>query len=214
MKTKRNITLLIFIAILGLNVVSCSEEQQAEKRPNIVLILIDDMGWKDFGEAGSTYYETPNIDQLSRNGIRFTKAYSAAPVCSPSRGALLTGKYPARTKLTTVWNQNDSPIDEKAKLHTTAKQGEKNWRKKFNYRYEEAKHYHGLPLSETTFADVLSANGYLTGYLGKWHCGWHENFWPDKRGFQYAEGYRTKPVRTPHFGTEAIGYKTINGQLN
>lgn len=179
--------------------------KQKEIPPNIVLILIDDMGWKDIGVAGSTYYETPNIDQLSREGIRFTKAYSAAPVCSPSRGAILTGKYPARTKLTTVWSQNDFPIDKELKLHSTAKPGEKNWRKKHNYRYEEALHYHGLPLSETTFANVLSDNGYLTGYLGKWHCGWDENFWPDKRGFQYAEGYRIKPVRTPHFGTEAIG---------
>lgn len=205
MKTKFKCILWIIGFGIGLNLISCSKKQQIEKRPNIVLILIDDMGWKDFGEAGSTYYETPNIDQLSREGIRFTKAYSAAPVCSPSRGALLTGRYPARTKLTTVWNQNESPIDKEAKLHTTAKQGEKNGRQKFNYRYEEAMHYHGLPLSETTFADILTENGYHTGYIGKWHCGWDENFWPDKRGFQYAEGYRTKPVRTPHFGTEAIG---------
>jgi arylsulfatase A len=202
----KNQTLKLFVVLVIITTcfaISCSEKKQI--RPNIVFILIDDMGWKDFGEAGSTYYETPNIDQLSRQGIRFTKGYSAAPVCSPSRGAILTGRYPARTKFTTVWNQNDSPIDKDAKLHTTAKQGEKNWRKKFNYQYEEGLHYHNLPLSETTFADILSANGYLTGYLGKWHCGWDEKFWPNKRGFQYAEGYRIKPVRTPHFGTEAIG---------
>ncbi len=170
-----------------------------------MLILIDDMGWKDFGEAGSVYYETPNIDRLATEGIRFTKGYSSAPVCSPSRGALLTGKYPARTKFTTVWNQADAPIDKEAVLHTVAKQGEKNGRKNFNYRFDEGLHYHCLPLSQTTFADVLSENGYMTGYIGKWHCGWDEKFWPDKRGFQYAEGYRTKSVRTPHFGRTAIG---------
>jgi arylsulfatase A len=194
--------LLIILSSFLLNACSSSEP---EKRPNIVLIMIDDMGWKDFGEAGSTYYETPNIDKLSREGIRFVKGYSSAPVCSPSRGALLTGRYPARTKFTTVWNQNETEIDKTAKLHTVAKQGEKNGRSKYNTRFEDGLHYHSLPLSETTFADVLSENGYMTGYIGKWHCGWDENFWPDKRGFQYAEGYRIKPVRTPHFGTEAIG---------
>jgi len=180
--------------------------QESARRPNVVLILIDDMGWKDFGVAGSTYYDTPHIDRLSREGLRFTKGYSAAPVCSPSRGALLTGRYPARTKLTTVWSQSDFPVDKSAKLHTVAKQGEKKWRRKFNHRFEDALHYHCLPLSETTFADVLSQHGYVTGYIGKWHCGWHRDFWPDKRGFHYAAGYRTESVRTPHFGRDGIGY--------
>jgi len=197
--------ILIALFILSSLTFSGCKKQSETNPPNVILILIDDMGWKDFGEAGSTYYETPNIDQLSRDGIRFTKGYSSAPVCSPSRGALLTGRYPARTKLTTVWNQGDFPIDREAKLHSTAKQGEKNWRQKFNYRFEEGRHYHTLPLSETTFADVLSESGYHTGYLGKWHCGWDEKFWPDKRGFEYAEGYRINNIRTPHFGESAIG---------
>lgn len=200
----RQFQIIFLIALIALLSYSCSE-RIPEKRPNIVLIMIDDMGWKDFGAAGSIYYETPNIDRMASEGIRFTKGYSAAPVCSPSRGALLTGKYPGRTKFTTVWNQADGPIDSKAVLHTVAKQGEKSGRKNFNYRFDEGLHYHCLPLSETTFADVLSENGYMTGYIGKWHCGWDEKFWPDKRGFQYAEGYRTKSVRTPHFGRTAIG---------
>ena len=192
-------------------IVGCSENAK-KTPPNIVIILIDDMGWKDFGEAGSTYYETPNIDRMSREGMRFTKGYSAAPVCSPSRGALLTGRYPARTKFTTVWNQNDAPIDKNHVLHQVSKQGEKNGRVKFNNKFEDGMHYHCLPLSETTFADLLTENGYMTGYIGKWHCGWDEKFWPDKRGFQYAEGYRTTPVRTPHFGRTAIG--NVAGMVN
>ena len=200
----RKILISTFVLVIGLIASMCGRGVE-EARPNIIIIMIDDMGWKDFGEAGSTYYETPNIDKLSREGIRFTKGYSSAPVCSPSRGALLTGKYPGRTKFTTVWNQSDAPIDKESVLHTVSKQGEKNGRLNFNYRFEEGLHYHSLPLSETTFADVLSENGYMTGYIGKWHCGWDEKFWPDKRGFQYAEGYRTIPVRTPHFGRAAIG---------
>lgn len=197
-------SIYIFI-LLSTFLLTCCSFSESEKRPNIVLILIDDMGWKDFGEAGSTYYETPNINRMSRKGIRFTKGYSAAPVCSPSRGALLTGKHPARTKFTTVWDQLNTHIDKKSILHSVAKQGEKNGRAKFNNRFEDGLHYHSLPLSETTFADVLSENGYITGLIGKWHCGWDENFWPDKRGFNYAEGFRTAPLRTPHFGRDANG---------
>ncbi len=197
--------LKILGVLLTLVLINSCSESNTKDQPNIILIMIDDMGWKDFGEAGSSYYQTPHIDKLAREGIRFTKGYSSAPVCSPSRGALLTGKYPGRTKFTTVWNQSDGPIDKEAVLHTVSKQGEKKGRSKFNYRNEEALHYHSLPLSETTFADILSENGYTTGYIGKWHCGWDEKFWPDKRGFQYAEGYRTIPVRTPHFGRTAIG---------
>jgi arylsulfatase A-like enzyme len=70
------------------------------RRPNIVLFLIDDLGWRDIGANGSTYYQTPNIDRLAREGVRFTDAYAACAVCSPTRAAVLTGKYPARLLLT------------------------------------------------------------------------------------------------------------------
>ena len=71
---------------------SCTREQ----KPNIVLIVVDDLGWKDLGCYGSSFYETPNVDSLAASGMRFTAAYSACPVCSPTRAALLTGKSPAK----------------------------------------------------------------------------------------------------------------------
>ena len=80
-------------------------------RPNILFILIDDMGWKDIGCSGSTYYETPHIDSLASQGMRFLNAYSAVPVCTPSRGAIFSGKCPARTQLTTVFNGLAGPDD-------------------------------------------------------------------------------------------------------
>ena len=70
------------------------------KKPNIIFILIDDMGWKDLGCYGSTFYETPNIDKLAKEGIRFTDAYAACPVCSPTRASILSGKYPANVGVT------------------------------------------------------------------------------------------------------------------
>ncbi|UCC22077.1 MAG: sulfatase-like hydrolase/transferase, partial [Planctomycetota bacterium] len=74
--------------------------QPQKKKPNFVFILIDDMGWTDAGCYGSTFYETPNIDKLAAEGMRFTNAYAACPVCSPTRASILTGKYPARINLT------------------------------------------------------------------------------------------------------------------
>src|SRR4051812_47455389 len=80
-------------------------------RPNIVFILADDLGWKDVGYAGSTFYRTPNIDRLAREGKQFSQAYSAACVCTPSRGAIYSGKNPARTALTTVFDGPGGPDD-------------------------------------------------------------------------------------------------------
>jgi arylsulfatase A len=191
-----------FIALQSASIDAVAVDASA-KRPNIVLILIDDMGWKDFGEAGSTYYETPNIDQLSREGVRFMKGYSAAPVCSPSRGALLSGQFPARTKFTTVFGKDN--VDTTDTLHKVAKAKERANRKRYNNKLEDALHYQTLPITKTTFGDVLKRNDYNTGYLGKWHSGYSEKYWPSSRGFDYAEGFRMVPGTTPHFGEQAIG---------
>lgn len=150
-------------------------------KPNIIFILADDLGWKDVGYAGSSYYRTPNIDRLAREGMRFTQASSAACVCSPSRGAIFSGKNPARTALTTVWSGGEGPDD---RLFDLSKdQGGSN-------QYLEARHRHALPKGETTFAQVLAEAGYVTGFWGKWHLGEFAGYQPCDRGFQLAQGYR------------------------
>jgi len=163
-----------------------------QQKPNIVLILIDDMGWKDVGYAGSTFYDTPNIDRLASEGMQFTNAYSAAPVCTPSRGAIFSGKCPGRTKLTTVFNGPAGPDD---RLHDQSKyQGE-------NDQYFEARHRHALPKSETILAQALVEGGYATGFFGKWHIGECPGYYPDDRGFQVAKGYRrVHGMKYGHFG--------------
>lgn len=169
------------------------------QRPNIILILIDDLGWKDLGCTGSHYYQTPHIDQMAEQGTLFTQAYAAAPVCTPSRGAIYSGQYPARNKMTAVCRPvvvPDDSLQEASKLT------------KGNIQNHEALHRHALPFDVPTAGQLMSEGGYRTGFIGKWHCGWHETQWPDRRGWQHAEGFRTIPAATPgHFGRDFIPFK-------
>jgi arylsulfatase A len=168
-------------------------------RPNIVLILIDDLGWKDLGCTGSRYYQTPHIDRLASEGMLFTQAYAAAPICSPSRGALYSGQYPARSKFTAVIRPYVEPDSH---LHEVSKPV------RGNLQHDEALHRHCLPPDVPTIAELLKPAGYRTGLVGKWHCGWNEAHWPDKRGWDVAEGFRTLPAATKgHFGRDFIPYK-------
>lgn len=159
---------------------SASREHGPRRPPNFVLILIDDMGWKDLGVTGSLYHQTPNIDKIARAGMIFERAYSASPLCSPSRGALLSGKAPARTALTNVIRGFDDPY---GGLHEITKPME--W-PNGNTQYLEAYARHVLPLEEVTIAEALAEGGYVTGYYGKWHIGQNANFHPDKQGFRHA----------------------------
>jgi arylsulfatase A len=144
--------------------------------PNIVLILTDDMGLYDTGVYGSPVYETPSIDRLAAQGMRFTSAYSAANVCSPTRAGLLTGKHPARLHITTWIPGHQFPW---AKLREPAQQ-------------------QFLPLGETTIAEALRPAGYRTASFGKWHLGGAEYF-PEHQGFD--EVYQ-KDGREPHHITD------------
>ncbi|MDP6929383.1 MAG: sulfatase [Planctomycetota bacterium] len=129
--------------------------------PNIVFFLVDDLGWRDVACYGSNFYETPHIDQLSREGVRFTQAYAACHVCSPTRASILTGKYPARLHLTDwLSGRRDFPFQ----------------------KLENAEHRQHLPFEESTLAEALAAQGYATAIFGKWHLG-EEPSGPSQHGF-------------------------------
>jgi arylsulfatase A len=135
--------------------------REPDDRPNVVLILADDLGWADLGCQGGDFYRTPRIDQLAADGRRFTQAYAASPVCSPTRAALMTGRHPARLRLTD-WlpGRPDRPDQRLLRPILSA----------------------GLPLAETTLAERLRAAGYATAHVGKWHLG-GQGFEPTRQGF-------------------------------
>ena len=141
-----------------------SPTSKVNKKPNFVLILIDDLGWKDLGCYGSTFYETPNIDRLAQEGMLFTNAYSACPVCSPTRASLMTGKDTARLRFTG---------------HITAIGRHRHPRKSRIIPPDDRMY---LPLEEATIAEALKPAGYASASIGKWHLG-TEKYWPQEQGF-------------------------------
>jgi arylsulfatase A-like enzyme len=148
-----------------------------ERGPNVVLFLVDDMGWMDCGVYGSEYYETPNIDRLATRGMLFTDAYSASPLCSPSRASILTGKYPARLGLTTA-RGHEAPRPAGAPRY---RDGVKSSRP---ILVPQSLHY--LDPAELTLAEVLNDAGYATGHFGKWHLGLNPEHWPEQQGYDVA----------------------------
>jgi arylsulfatase A-like enzyme len=142
------------------------------KQPNIVFFLADDLGQRDLGCYGSTFYETPNLDRLAREGALFTSAYAACPVCSPTRASILTGLWPQRTGITDYIAAGDA-------------NGPRNWKR--NTVLLPAPNRDRLALEMPTLAKALKAAGYATFFAGKWHLG-PEGHWPEDQGFDINMG--------------------------
>ena len=141
----------------------------AEEKPHIVCIMTDDMGWMDLHCQGNAVLRTPKLDNLAQQGVRFTRAYAASPVCSPTRAAMMTGLAPAR-------------------LHITqhGADGRQFW--PADRRVQPPPTQHELPLDTTTIAERLQAAGYATGFFGKWHLGDDKQHWPTQHGFDVNLG--------------------------
>lgn len=172
------------LAVAAWAVPAAGATRDAARPPNIVLILADDLGWSDVGCQGADLIETPRIDALAREGLRFTQAY-AMPVCSPTRSMLMTGKHAARLGIT-VWI-------------------EKTIRPPAGQRLLEGKSNHDLPLSEITLAARLRERGYLTALLGKWHLG-------DGRHFPEAHGFDVN-IGGTHWGAPATYWWPYRGAI-
>jgi len=148
-------------------------DSSGPRRPNFVFLLVDDLGWTDLGCYGSKFYETPNVDRLAATGIRFTNAYAACPVCSPTRASIMTGKYPARLRTTDYFG---APQPDTVQKHWTR-----------NKPLLPARYRDRVPLEEVTVAEALRQHGYATLFAGKWHLG-PEGFWPEDQGFDVNKG--------------------------
>ena len=146
---------LVLLVTLGAQ----TAHAQKSARPNIIIIYADDLGWGDLGCYGHPSIRTPNLDRMAREGMRFTDFYSAAEVCTPSRAALMTGRYPIRNGM----------CNDKNRVLRNNSAG-------------------GLPASEITLAMALRKLGYATGCIGKWHLGHLAQFLPTQRGFDYYFG--------------------------
>ena len=170
-KTTAKITMkhrALLLAVLVLLAGKSQITMAADSAPtNIVLILVDDLGWMDLGCQGSSFYRTPHIDRLAAEGVRFTNAYAACAVCSPTRAAILTGKYPARLMLTD-WLPS-------GRWNPAA-------------RLREGRFLRGLPVEEFTLAEALREAGYRTASIGKWHLGSEPFSLPEHHGFDVNIG--------------------------
>ena len=152
--------------------VGCQPKSEDESKPNFLFILADDLGYHDLSCMGSSYYETPNIDRISNEGMTFVQGYAACQVCSPSRAAIMTGKYPSRLGITD-W--------------IGAKTGEA-WREanRFDKLLPAANNTH-LPFEDISLAEAMKSAGYKTFFAGKWHIG-SEGSYPENHGFDINKG--------------------------
>ncbi len=154
---------VVFVLVLAATVFVCGISASA-RTPNIIIFLADDLGIGDVGCYGCTDIRTPQIDALAQTGVRFTDFYVAAPICSPSRAALLTGRYPARAGMSTERNVGSGEGDA------------------------------GLPPSEVTLAELAKTRGYATGIVGKWHLGFTPDSVPNAQGFDFFFGFHASAL--------------------
>ena len=161
--------------------VGAAEPRPEGRPPNVIVVLVDDMGWKDLSCQGSGFYRTPHIDRLAASGMRFTNGYSACTVCSPTRAAMMTGQYPARLHVTDWIPGHERPF---AKLRIPP------WQKH-------------LPLEAVTVAERLQAAGYATASIGKWHLGGEQHD-PTRQGFDENVGGTDRGQPPSYFSPYSI----------
>ncbi|GAB4139665.1 MAG: hypothetical protein Tsb009_08710 [Planctomycetaceae bacterium] len=178
----RHLRFALCLVVLFTSLLTIADEADAAKRPpNIVFFLVDDMGWNDTEPYGNKFHETPNVTKLAKQGMRFTNAYAACPVCSPTRASIMSGKYPATLNLTDFipghWRPYEKLVVPKMNLQ--------------------------LPLKEVSLAECVKPAGYITGSFGKWHLGGPSHY-PGQQGFDdwvvtggrhFAPNFRTTPKK-------------------
>ena len=161
------------LAMLGTGIGRAENDQ--ENKPNIIMLLVDDLGWKDVGFNGSRFYETPNIDRLASKSMIFNNAYAACAVSSPTRASLQTGRYPARVGITDWIRARFQVTGGKTDVPPPYEEnGDRKLRTPSNPYW--------MDLEEVTIAELLKSRGYFTCHAGKWHLG-PDDYYPEKQGY-------------------------------
>ncbi len=155
----------MILGFLLFSLLACNNAPQENRKPNIVFILADDLGWADLPAYGNKFNEAPNIDKLASEGMRFTNAYAACPVCSPTRASIQSGQYPARVGVIDFIPGHWRPYEK-----VTVPQNRTQY----------------LPQEITTIGEMMKSAGYATGYFGKWHLGDDDAHHPFKQGYDEA----------------------------
>lgn len=198
---KKHIVSGIVIVTAGITPVRAQVSKESMK-PNVIFILADDLGWMDLGCYGSSFYETPNIDQLAKEGISFTNAYAACPVSSPTRASFQTGKYPARLHLTDYIPGGYSIASRKKIIDSICPV--------LPVAFEN-----NMPLSELTIAEALKLEGYQTAHIGKWNCSIDSLTYPQYQGYDIniagcnkgapGKGGYFSPYHNPYLSDGPVG---------
>ncbi len=179
---RRNLSIGIIVILMTFVFGGCSGHRPDKKLPNIIFVVVDDLGWRDVGFMGSRFYDTPNIDRLAGEGMVFTNAYAACAVCSPTRASILTGRYPARIGITdwirTRYAGVEVPGDKKNPT---------GYDQKPNRTLMTPRNPYWMEHSEVTIAEMLKPLGYVTGHIGKWHLG-PGDWLPTSQGFDVNIG--------------------------
>ena len=165
-RSTQSFCIFLFIVCLSLSTPFWSAAQN-EQRLNFVVIMADDLGWTGLSGYGSDLHQTPNLDQLAHDALKFSNAYASASICTPTRAALMTGKAPARLNMT-IWHEASQNPPQNRKLIPPVVEG-------------------NLSHDEVTLAEVLREGGYRTGHVGKWHLG-QASHYPETQGFDYTFG--------------------------
>ncbi len=203
------LAILAFVAVL-----SCFDAgpaHAATRPPNVILILVDDLGWMDLSCQGSDFYRTPAIDRLASEGLRFTNGYAACAVCSPTRAAVQTGRYPHRVGVTdwirSLFQRGDLGTPEANPTEYVGGRNQKLLCPPNPFWMEQ---------SELTVAEVLAASGYHTGYIGKWHLG-DEAWYPEQQGYEENRGgcdYGQPPSYFDPFNNPKHKHETIRAGIH
>ncbi len=205
MSSVKNALIAAVLPVAGAFAAVSAPATLAGEKPNVIFFLVDDMGWLDSSVYGSTFYKSPAMERLAKSSVRFTQAYSASPLCSPSRASMMSGQYPARHGITAAVGhmpvKAEDPDYQREKQMTTSSR-----------LLPESRKF--LAPEQYTLAEAFRDAGYRTGFVGKWHLGVDPAYWPEKQGFEFSFHGAPDPGPPSYFSPYRFRAGTVKNGLD